>query len=231
MNNIYIYNLKYNLNYNKIKLLSNKRMELSSNKKINNFFIKLNNYQNNNINNIENYKKSISSGLFQNYKNNNGIITPLNKEKKKNLKDKLNYYFELMDKLKIINQQFLYNNPEYKYKYFYLSRGITTESNNKTILNELLPSSFSYNSTVSNNFIYPTGILKTLKISTNYPYLLIILSEDILNEYEVLLPPHDINYTEMNNIYSLNSVRIKKFISNNILSENDSIIELNKIKL
>jgi len=221
MNNRYIYKLYNNLDYNKMELLSNKKNI--------NFFIKLNNYQNNNINNIENYKKSISSGLFKNYKNNNGIIISLNKEKKKKLKDKLNYYFELIDKLKIINQHFLYNNPEYKYKYFYLSRGITTESNNKTVLNELLPSSFSYNSTVSNNFIYPNGILKTLKISTHYPYLLIIPNEDILNEYEVLLPPHDINYIEMKNIHDLNSVRIKKFISNNILSENDSIIELNKI--
>ena len=164
-------------------------------------------FQQNNINdNIKKFIKSIDSGIFTGVRDNNGeIIDKFKKHSSKNLfkynrilktiKKINNSYFHKKNIKQDINQDIKQDiNKDTKQdtnQDIVLYRGINSKLNDTYI--DLLPTSFTFNKDKAFDFIFDNGILLEYhfcNINNLNNIIVNINNNEILNEYEVILPPN-----------------------------------------
>lgn len=137
--------------------------------------------------------KSIESGLFTGIRDNLGNIKlKYIKHYNKNIIK----YNLLLKEINKINYKFFKNYPEYKNEYIILYRGIKSKLNDKYI--DIIPTSFTFKKRIAYNFLLDDSTLLKYKCYDK-KNIIINFTNDILNEYEIILPPCNYNIIKKSN--------------------------------
>ena len=143
---------------------------------------------------LNKFIKSIDSGLFTGIRNNDGSIKELYIKHANTYLIKYNFYLKTIN---MINNSFVK-----KYNFtdtIKLYRGINAKLDDKYI--DKIPTSFTFNKNKAFDFILDNGILLEYNCQNLNDMIINISDDDVLNEYEVILPPNKYNIIKkINNI-------------------------------